>query len=148
MGSLFEGWKTGSAGHLTNRAARLFAWAIDLKFKPLGVSAGQIPVFFALGAGESLTQKELVEVAAVEQPTMAAILTRMERDGLVERRPDPKDGRSSLVQLTPKAMKKVPDMVEAIQTGNREALAGFSEAEKAAFLDMLRRIIANLQAMG
>lgn len=146
MGAMLEGNK--SAGHLTNRAARLFAWMIDGRLKPHGLSAGQIPVFFALGGGASLTQKALVEVAAVEQPTMAAILTRMERDGLVERRPDPNDGRSSLVQLTPRAMKKVPDVAEAIQTGNREALAGFSEAEKAAFLDMLRRIIANLQAMG
>ena len=37
-----------SAGYLVNWAARLFARAIDRRLKPLGVSSGQLPVFFAL----------------------------------------------------------------------------------------------------
>ena len=72
------------------------------------VAAGYLPVFFALAA----TQTALASLAAIEQPTMAATLTRMERDSLIHRRPDPQDGRSSLISLTPVALKKV-NAVEA-----------------------------------
>ncbi|WNG36697.1 MarR family transcriptional regulator [Archangium violaceum] len=144
MGTKLEGRQ--SAGHLTTRAARLFIRAIDVRLKKLGLSSGQLPVFFALSSGEEMSQKELVEFAAIEQPTMAATLTRMERDGLVERHPDPRDGRGSLIRLTPLAMKKTRDVMATIQTSNAEALAGFSDAEKELYLGMLRRIIANLEA--
>lgn len=144
MGTKLEGQQ--SAGHLTNRAARLFARRIDDKLKVLGLSSGQLPVLFALSSGEALSQKALVELAAIEQPTMAATLSRMERDGLVVRQPDPRDGRGSLIRLTPTAMKKLPDVRAAIHDGNAEALAGFSDTERALYLDMLRRILANLEA--
>ncbi|WP_216073103.1 MarR family transcriptional regulator, partial [Acinetobacter nosocomialis] len=63
---------------MTNWAARLFARAIDRRLKLIGVSSGHLPVFFALGDGSALSQKALTEAAAIEQPTMAATLTRME----------------------------------------------------------------------
>jgi MarR family transcriptional regulator, transcriptional regulator for hemolysin len=142
MGKRLEGQQ--SAGHLTNRVARMFARRIDGKLKALGMSSGHLPVIFALSSGEEMSQKALVEFAAIEQPTMAATLTRMERDGLVERQQDPRDGRGSLIRLTPAAMKKLRDVREAIHTGNAEALEGFSDTEKELYLDMLRRILANL----
>jgi DNA-binding MarR family transcriptional regulator len=37
----------------------------------------------------------------VTQSAMTQIVTRLERDGLVERRPDPTDGRAVLVSVTP-----------------------------------------------
>jgi DNA-binding MarR family transcriptional regulator len=47
--------------------------------------------------------KRLGELTASEQVTQSAItqiVTRLERDGLVERRPDPSDGRAVLVHVT------------------------------------------------
>lgn len=46
----------------------------------------------------------LGELTATEQVTQSAItqmVTRLENDGLVERRPDPRDGRAVLVHVTP-----------------------------------------------
>ncbi|NYI03796.1 MarR family winged helix-turn-helix transcriptional regulator [Allostreptomyces psammosilenae] len=45
----------------------------------------------------------LGELTATEQVTQSAVtqmVTRLERDGLVERRPDPTDGRAVLVHIT------------------------------------------------
>jgi MarR family transcriptional regulator for hemolysin len=134
-----------SAGYLTNWAARHFARVIDRKLRPLGLSSGQLPVFFALSAHAALTQKALAEAAAIEQPTMAATLARMERDGLIERKADPRDGRSALVSLTPGAVKKAPAVLDAVHGGNAEALAGLSGEERDQLLRLLRRVIANLE---
>jgi MarR family transcriptional regulator, transcriptional regulator for hemolysin len=134
-----------SAGYLTNWAARLFARMIDRRLKPFGLSSGQLPVFFALSATAALTQKALAEAAAIEQPTMAATLARMERDGLIERQPDPRDGRSALVRLTASAITKAPAVLDAVHQGNAEALAGLDGDEKEQLLRLLRRVIDNLE---
>jgi MarR family transcriptional regulator for hemolysin len=134
-----------SAGYMTNWAARLFARAIDQRLKLIGVSSGQLPVFFALTGGKTLTQKELARLASIEQPTMASTLARMERDGLIERLADPNDGRSSLVSLSAKARKKADLVIQAITEVNAGALDALTQAERAAYLDNLAKIIAALE---
>lgn len=133
-----------SAGYLTNWAARLLARAVDQRLKPLGLSSGQLPVFFALADGRALTQKQLAQLASIEQPTMAATLSRMERDGLVERRPDPKDRRSSLVTLSAAAREKLPAVKEATAAVNAQALAGMDDAQREAYLAGVKAVVATL----
>jgi DNA-binding MarR family transcriptional regulator len=43
---------------------------------------------------------ELARTEQVSQPGITQLVTRLERDGLVERRPDPDDGRAVLVHIT------------------------------------------------
>ncbi|MBT3070561.1 MarR family transcriptional regulator [Rhodomicrobium sp. Az07] len=136
--------RTASAGYMTNWAARLFAREMDRRLKPLGLSTGHLPMFFALGNGGALSQKALTEFAAIEQPTMAATLSRMERDGLIHREPDPDDGRSMLISLTPLALEKFPAVREAIDMLNEKALGALGEDERNAFLASLAKIVAAL----
>ena len=46
-----------------------------------------------------LTPSELAEIERVKRPTVTRTLGCLERQGLVERTPDPSDGRSSLVSV-------------------------------------------------
>ncbi|ODT14541.1 MAG: MarR family transcriptional regulator [Kaistia sp. SCN 65-12] len=140
--------RSRSAGYMTNWAARLFARAIDRRLKPLGISSGQLPVFFALGGGAALSQKALAELAAIEQPTMAATLSRMERDGLVGKSPDPDDRRSSLISLTPVAMEKAQEVREVIASVNAAALSALTPEEREAYLGSLAKITAALDGLG
>jgi MarR family transcriptional regulator, transcriptional regulator for hemolysin len=135
-----------SPGYMTNLAARLFTRAIDDAVRDLGVSTGYLPVFFALCGGRAMTQTGLAKSVAIEQPTMAATLARMERDGLVQRRPDTNDRRSSQVTLTPAAEKKVKAVEKAVAKVNAAALARLGERERAAFLAALGKIIDTLQS--
>src|SRR3954471_5245746 len=89
--------REASLGYQTNLAARLFVRSIERRLE--GGNAGPMPVFLALQDGRAMTQTALAQQASVEQPTMANTLSRMERDGLIERTPDPNDGRSALVRL-------------------------------------------------
>lgn len=94
-----------------------------------------------------MTQKALTEIADVEQPSMAQLLSRMERDGLIQRTPDPQDRRSNLVRLTEQGEAAVPAVRESLDYFNTRAYAGFSEEERVNFVQMLQRIINNLESL-
>jgi DNA-binding MarR family transcriptional regulator len=49
---------------------------------------------------DGLRQGELARRARLSKQTMTEMVRRLERDGLVERRPDPADARASLIFLT------------------------------------------------
>jgi DNA-binding MarR family transcriptional regulator len=50
-----------------------------------------------------MTPSELAARERIQRPTATRVIARLEDDGLVERTPDPHDGRSSLVAATPAA---------------------------------------------
>lgn len=131
-------------GHLINRLSRLSLRWTDERFHPLGLAAAQMPVLYALKDGASMTQTELAKLARIEQPTMAQLLARMERDGLIRRTANPQDKRSSLISLTPLALKKLPSARAVLVQGNKEALRGLTDREIETLSRLLRRVLQNL----
>jgi DNA-binding MarR family transcriptional regulator len=131
-------------GHLISLASRGFTRLSEARLKPLGFGVGHLPVLVALRDGQASTQRDLARFARTEQPPMAQMLARMERDGLIARTPDPADGRSSLITLTQAAQARLPDAIDTLLQGNREVLSGFTNAETAQLVDLLTRLIANL----
>lgn len=134
-------------GHLIGLAARGFARLSETRLKPLGFGVGHLPVLVALEGGQASTQGELARFARTEQPPMAQMLSRMERDGLVRRSPDPSDARSSRITLTEGAEARLPDAIEVLFEGNREALQGFTDEEAGQLVSLLMRLITNLDRL-
>jgi MarR family transcriptional regulator for hemolysin len=132
-------------GYLINRAARLLLRLADIRFRPLGLGVASFPVLSMLRAGQKLSQKELALCARIEQPSMAQLLARLERDGMIKRSPDPDDGRSSLISITRKAQGILPEVDAAVDAGNELALAGMSDDEVKTLIDLLQRLIGNLE---
>ena len=131
-------------GHLISLAARGFARLSEARLKPLGFGVGHLPVLIALQEERADTQRDLARFAKIEQPSMAQMLVRMERDGLIHRTPDATDGRSSRIALTGVAQTRLPAACEALLKGNREALSGFTDEEASQLVALLTRVIANL----
>lgn len=134
-----------SVGYMTNLAGRMLVRALERRLLPLGMTPAYMPVLLFLEAGP-MTQKALAEGVGVEQPTMTATLNRLERDGWVERLPNPQDGRSSLVSLTGLARDKLPAVESVVSEVNAAALAGFDTAERAQYFALLTRLIGALEA--
>src|SRR5581483_4537197 len=114
-----------------NHASRLLMWHFEKQLRPLGFGFAYFPVIAELEQQrEGLLQNQLAERAHVEQPTMAALLTRMERDGLIERVAHPTDKRSSLIYLTRKARGGAPEAKERLGEVAERATAGFTLKER------------------
>jgi DNA-binding MarR family transcriptional regulator len=133
-------------GFWLNLASRSLLRVLDGRLRPFGFSMSHLPVLRALAERGALSQKELARVARVEQPTMAEMLARMERDRVVQRETNPEDKRGSLTSLTRSARGRLSKAAEAMIEGEREAMAGLSAAERALLLDLLKRVVRNLEA--
>ena len=134
-------------GHLISLAARGFARLSEMRLKPLGFGVGHLPVLVALQDGQVQSQRDLARFARIEQPSMAKMLDRMERDGLICRTPDPADRRSSQISLSQIAQTQLPEACEVLFQGNREVLSGFTEEDEAQLVALLTRLIANLDRL-
>ena len=131
-------------GHLISRAARAFSRIGEPRLRPFGFGVGHLPALVALKDGAALSQRDLARFARIEQSSMAQMLARMERDGVIQRTPDPADGRSSLISLTDRARAGLPGARAALLQVNEEALAGFTGEEAATLASLLGRVIENL----
>ena len=71
--------------------------------------------------GEHAHFKDGVETGRVAReafllgPSLTGVLTRMERDGLIERRRCPQDARRTVVRATPLGLSKVAQLSQAIE---------------------------------
>lgn len=127
-----------------NHASRLLMRQFEQRLRPLGFGLAYLPTLMALKENGALLQKHLAEHARVEQPTMASLLARMERDGMIARDPHPDDKRASQISLSAKARRSLPTAIRQLTEIADQATAGFSEAERATLLALLRRVVKNL----
>lgn len=134
-----------SLGYLVNHLARLLARQLESKIKPHGITLGAFPALLHLWEKDGLTQKELVERLGIEQPTMAATLSRMERDGLITRQRDEGDARVQRIRLTESA-RELQDVALASATEvNAKALVDISPDDQRHLIRLMSRVIATLE---
>jgi DNA-binding MarR family transcriptional regulator len=125
--------------------ARLFERELRGAFAEYHVLPGQLPVLLALYERDGLTQSQLAAAIGVEQPTMASMLNRMERDGLVSRDDDRHDGRRVRVRLTTPAKRLEKPLTDAARAVNRRALRGLSGDERSLLYSLPDRLRENLE---
>ncbi|MBW8285556.1 MAG: MarR family transcriptional regulator [Rhizobium sp.] len=139
--------RSDSATYLAGQLAKEFARALQVRAAKLGFSAGQLPVLIALWEEEGLTQKQLLDRVDIEQATMANTLSRMERDGLIERRAHPTDRRAQLVFLTGKARDMKDEALAAADEADQALFAGFRRFERELMLEYIRWAIDNARKL-
>lgn len=146
VGTVGPRWKLRERpGYLVVRLARLMSRYAEERIQPLGTGLAGYPVISALSEGGELTQKQMTELLGVEQSSTAQLLSRLERDGFVTRRKDPKDARSSFIRLTEKANSALPVISEIMDDGNDLAVQGFSTQEIEQVINLLKRMLANFE---
>jgi DNA-binding MarR family transcriptional regulator len=136
-----------SVGYQVNRLARLFEVALRARIAAYGVVPGQFPALLALFELDGQTQRELCQVASVDQSTMAKTLARMRRDGLIREEPDPDDGRRIRYYLTPRARDLEADLAAAGYEVIALATEGIPAARLAAFDQVMAEMADNLSAV-
>ncbi|MCC3705249.1 MarR family winged helix-turn-helix transcriptional regulator [Rouxiella badensis] len=129
---------------IIGHAARAAVRTSDAPLRELGFTMSQLPVLIHLSESGQNSQAELVAVLGVEQPSVSQLLNRMERDGLIDRVPDPADGRVRLVRLTSLARLQLPKGRFVLDDVAKQASKGLGEDEKRQLVSLLSRVSYNL----
>jgi DNA-binding MarR family transcriptional regulator len=133
-------------GLAVNTLGRNIIWNLAQRTARHRVLPGQYPIIAWLMQLPYLTQADLSRIVGIEQPTMAVTLRRMERDGLIVRRPDPEHARKILVSLTPRGKKLSRTIRQAAFAVERIAYAGLSRDQIKEFFRLAGRMTQNLNA--
>ena len=139
--------RSESATWLASQLARGFTRALQTRAAKLGFSPGQFPILIELWEEEGLTQRQLLDRVDVEQATIANTLSRMERDGLIERRVHPTDKRAQQIFLTDKARDMREDALAAAEEAEQAVFKGFRRFEKELLKEYIRWAIANARKL-
>ncbi len=145
----------------------------ELDTSPLGIVArvGRLAAYFdhstnALMAGYGLSRSSWDVLASLRRTgppyersptdlyrglmrtsgTITNRLRRLERTGLIQRVPDPRDGRGLLVRLTPKGVDLVDEIAPLHLDNERRLLRSLSASERRALEALLRRSLQDLEA--
>ncbi len=131
-----------SAAYLAAQLSKALSRAVQARGLPLGFSRGQFPILLVLWQEDGLTQRQLLDRLDIEQATLANTLMRMERDGLIERKPHQTDRRARIITLTPKARSIEEEAVAASMEAEDEVLNGLLRFERALLLEYMRGAVA------
>jgi DNA-binding MarR family transcriptional regulator len=118
--------------------------ALDYELSREGITFRQWEVLAWSGSTESLSQAELAERMAIEAPTLAGILSRMERDGWLVRTCCPKDRRKKRLRPSAQAEAVWARMLQCCHRVRERAIEGISADELAAFKRTCEAIRNNL----
>lgn len=88
--------------------------------------------------------KDLEEVFHLSHPTVSGLLSRLERKGFIELRPDENDRRCKRIYILPKGHECNDKMHQTICNNEARLVQGFTDAEKEQFSAFLDRAIANM----
>ena len=90
---------------------------------------------------DGLRMGELARRARLSKQAMTELVRRLEHDGLVERRPDPSDGRASVVFLTERSRAFQPVAVQTLADLNRLARERLDDEGAEALRAALRKLV-------
>jgi DNA-binding MarR family transcriptional regulator len=131
-------------GLAVNTLGRNILWSLSRRTAQQGALPGAYPIIAWLMQLSDSTQGELSRLIGIEQPTMALTLRRMERNGLIQRTPDPDHGRRTHVKLTAKGRSLSHVMRVAAHDVEKIATNGLTPAEVAQFFRLAGIMIQNL----
>ena len=136
------------------RMARVYARAsrsIESVLGEHGLTIGEFDVLAALrraSEAHEMTPGALARLLMLSPAGMTNRIDRLEAAGLVERRPDPDDRRSSLIVLTADGRRLVDAAVTDHVVNEARLLAGLTETEHRTFDGLLRKLLAHLETPG
>jgi DNA-binding MarR family transcriptional regulator len=98
-------------------------------------------VLLPLYEEDGLRMGELARRARLSKQTMTTMIRRLEQDRLVERRPDPRDARASLIFLTSRSRRFEPVAAATLRDLDRLVRRRLSAERLTAVKEALRRLM-------
>jgi DNA-binding MarR family transcriptional regulator len=133
-------------GYLLAKASQRWNERLQEGFAEEGfaeVRASYGSVLVPLFEEDGLRMGEIARRARLSKQTMTTMVRLCERDGLVERRPDPDDGRAMLVHLTAKAKRFQPAAERVLARLDQDAVRALGQRGMASLRGSLKKLASD-----
>jgi DNA-binding MarR family transcriptional regulator len=124
--------ETGCVTFLVRHAWLSMRSALAEALDEHGLSVQQYGTLLCVRESPGLTVAEVGRVVGTTRQSANELIAGMERAGLVERRPNPKDRRTQQVHLTPGGETRLAEAIPATRKVEDELEASFSAADRKA----------------
>lgn len=130
-------------------------WSIDHRLQSvskrmaasLGITGPQRLVVRFVGLFPGVTSGRLSHLLHLHPSTLTGVVQRLQKAGLLERVPDPQDGRRALLKLKPAGRKLSRAAGPTVEAATQRALRRCSPSERAAARTVLQAVAQELDAL-
>ncbi|MFQ5563132.1 MAG: MarR family winged helix-turn-helix transcriptional regulator [Parvularculaceae bacterium] len=136
-----------SPGHLLRRAQQ---YAHDLYAKEVGASGPtprQFEVLHTVSKNEGLSQTDLVRATGIDRSTLADMIARMIKKGLLSRKRTKADARANAVSITSAGKRMLSSAMPRVAKAERAALAVLPKTQQSGFIRGLSAYAAALDKL-
>jgi DNA-binding MarR family transcriptional regulator len=127
------------------RAAEIFKRRHSAIFRNYGLSFPQYNILRVLDASRNGINRisEVSRIMLVPGANMTGLTKRLEQNGFIIRKSDPKDDRVTILEITPKGKRTLKNIGPEKDRSTKMILKGFSEEDITGLLDNLKKLIKN-----
>ena len=129
-----------SPSHLLRRAEQFATELFARSELHDGVTLRQTVLLAAIAEAEGASQSDLVRTTGVDRSTLAEMMARMEKKGLIARAAAADDGRAKSVRLTNEGRRRLDAVLPAIRDVDRNLLAALTATKRTAFQAILAEL--------
>lgn len=135
-------------GALVSITSRMRIIFLNERLRPLGLSAGQVPVLMLLSKEQNIIQETLVRHYHLDKGTIARAVKKLEDAGYIRRIVDPQNRRAVRLFLTKKGKRTTPLLHAIDREWEAQVCSGLSPADKEHLNTLMRTVAQNsLQAI-
>lgn len=128
--------------HLFHRAVQVVTEIYQAEMADYDLTARQYAVLVALAQSDGLSQSKLVDATGIDRSTMADIVRRMLKKGIIQRRRDKDDARAYEVTITEEGTKLYGTVAPIIRRIEDKLLSALHGKRVDEFLSHLTLIVA------
>ena len=136
-----------SAVHLLHRAGQVAGDIFSAEMSKEGLTPRQYAVLLTVAHNEGVSQTGLVERTGIDRSTLADVVRRMLRKGLLQRRRTKEDARAYAVRLTEEGWRVLKSAEPAAQRIDDRLLSVLNQKQRDQLLDGLAAMVAAFGAI-
>ena len=118
--------------------------AVDIEMAKLGFTSAQWPILRLVATGATPTAADLCRQLNYDTGSMTRMLSRLERKGVIVRKPSEEDRRIVRLHITPAGRKLYPKLRDVVIRVLNHLTADFSADDVRLASGLLKRMRANL----
>lgn len=130
--------------HLFHRAVQVVTEIYQSEMAAYDLTARQYAVLFALAHSDGLSQSKLVDATGIDRSTMADIVRRMLKKGIIQRKRDKEDARAYEVKITEEGARLFKTVTPIIHRIEEKLMAALKGRRVDEFLTNLSMIVGSV----